>query len=125
MSYGQIAIDTIRIIRQSPYLEVRQAWSNSLSANNKNDKACPKVAFLGLCEDGFINGIPAGNYIQKTGISVIKQKAVAIRGIIMNRTPPKIPVQSNASIWRQVSGSGRDQGVIEGIYTLFRNGDLI
>ena len=25
-------------------------------------KGCPKSAFLGLCEDGFVKGVPKGNY---------------------------------------------------------------
>ncbi|MBF0233357.1 MAG: hypothetical protein HQK65_10020 [Desulfamplus sp.] len=125
MNYGQIALDATNAFQQLLSTTLLQAWSNSLKINNTNDKDCPRVAFLGLCEDGFVANVPKGNYIQKTNVSVIKQKAIGIRNIIMNNNPPSIPTQSKNSIWSQVGGTGQDQGVIDVVYTLFNNGILL
>ncbi|RZB34236.1 MAG: hypothetical protein SRB1_00004 [Desulfobacteraceae bacterium Eth-SRB1] len=125
MNYGQIAVDAANGFQQSVNAGLLQAWSNSLKINNTNDKDCPRVAFLGLCEDGFVAGVPKGNYIQKSSVSVIKQKAIDIRNIIMNNNPPSIPTRTKTLIWKQVGGTGQDQGVIDVVYTLFNNGMLL
>ena len=125
MNYGQIAVDAANGFQQSVNAALLQAWSNSLKINNTNDKDCPRVAFLGLCEDGFVAGVPKGNYIQKSGVSRIKPKAIRIRNIIMNSKPPFIPTQPKTSIWTQAGGTGQDQGVIDVVYTLFNNGMLL
>ena len=124
MGYGQIAVDAANIFQQLVIPTLLQSWNNSLSQNNTSDKDCPRVTFLGLCEDGFVSGVPKGKYIKKN-ISVIKQKAIGIRNIIMNNNPPSIPTQTKTSIWKRVGGTGNDQGVIDVVYTLFNNGMLL
>lgn len=49
---------------------VEKLYPTSTSARNKS---CPREAFLGLCEDGLVVGIPAGRYSRSP---VDKQYAV-------------------------------------------------
>jgi hypothetical protein len=126
MSYGKVAVDSVTIIVQNQKHILLHAWIQALIQNNVGDKDCPRVAFLGLCEDGYVVGVPNGSngsYIG-TSNSVIKQRAVQIRKIIMTANPPALPTATNASIWTRVGGTGQDQGVIELIYELFRNSML-
>lgn len=125
MNYGKIAVDAANGFQQLVATTLLQSWNSSLIKNNKNDKNCPRIAFLGLCENGLIAGIPKGRYIQKTTASVIKGKAISIRNIIMNNNPPSIPAQTKTSIWEQVGGTGQDEGVIDVVYTLFNHGMLL
>jgi hypothetical protein len=93
MSYGQVAVDAVIEFQNQQHQNLLQAWYQALKLNNVSDKVCPRIAFLGLCESGYVVGVPQGNYIQKSTPSVIKQKAVGIRNIIMNTNPPALPTQ--------------------------------
>ena len=66
-SYAKIAIEAIRLISQEGVISPEEAWSSAAmkefpKKKSAREKSCPKCAFLGLCEDGLINGIPKGNY---------------------------------------------------------------
>jgi len=73
MGYGQVAVDAVGIY-QTQIQDMLKAWSRALSQNKLPDKSCPRVAFLGLCEDGYVIGIPRGSYIKKSS-SIIKKKS--------------------------------------------------
>ncbi len=81
MSYGQVAVDAVIEFRNQQRQDLLQAWRQALKLNNVCDKACPRVAFLGLCEGGYVVGVPQGNYIKKRGRSVVKNPAAELRGI--------------------------------------------
>ena len=60
-----------------------EAWEKATkkffpSSTNLRDKGCPKGAFLGLCNEGLIRGIPAGNYARSTKNGGYAVKAVEI-----------------------------------------------
>ena len=78
MGYSQVALDTVKIFK-SQNQSLQEAWKEALIQNNmRPDKVCPRTAFFGLCECGYVIGVPQGNYVKKPN-SVIKQKAVGIR----------------------------------------------
>jgi len=41
-------------------------------------KGCPRGAFLGLCEEGLVKGIPAGNYTASTDNKAYALRAAAL-----------------------------------------------
>jgi hypothetical protein len=41
-------------------------------------KGCPRAAFLGLCEEGLVKGIPAGHYTKSS-----ENKAYAVRAVAL------------------------------------------
>ena len=48
------------LVRQN---DGRAQWRRSIPTSvSAQKKGCPRGAFLGLCEDGLVKGIPAGNY---------------------------------------------------------------
>ena len=78
-----------------------QAWvsatSNIFGAGSPGQKKnCPKGAFLGLCEDGYITGIPPGNYTSST-----KNKAYAIDAVRILRVRPELESEPR-KLWTQV-----------------------
>ena len=74
--YGEVAI-TVAKENGNPEdnwkAEVKNAFPNSESSQKKS---CPKSAFLGLCEEGFIKGISKGKYTRS-----IDNKAYAVKAI--------------------------------------------
>lgn len=66
MSYKKAAIKAARLAK-TENINPAEAWEMAVhqvypDSINNQEKACPKNAFLGLCEEGLINGIPSGNY---------------------------------------------------------------
>jgi len=42
--------------------DIRTAWDAAISVLDAYDEQCPKIAFIGLCSEGMIKGIPANSY---------------------------------------------------------------
>lgn len=66
VKFSQVAIKSIELITKE-HIEPRQAWQISVEEIFKESpsaisKNCPKSAFLVLCQEGLINGVPKGNY---------------------------------------------------------------
>jgi hypothetical protein len=64
--YGHAAVFARECYLQGKLSSLRDAWDYAVSRRSKSvsscTKACPKDAFLGLCEAGLVKGIPAGKY---------------------------------------------------------------
>jgi hypothetical protein len=65
--YGEVAITATRCFRTLPDLSPVDAWKLAVKISLPNseagqNKACPKGAFLGLCEEGIVKGVPIGQY---------------------------------------------------------------
>ncbi|MEQ4511943.1 MAG: hypothetical protein ABN480_15250 [Dickeya sp.] len=64
MDYGKIAVSVVE--KYKPGQDIRQCWEcEFVGVTDKESsikKSCPLSAFLGLCEAGYIKGIPKGKY---------------------------------------------------------------
>ena len=74
-------------------LAVSEIFPNSMSSQ---DKGCPKGAFLGLCEDGFVAGIPQGSYTKSR-----LNKGYAIGAVDLLRADPDLCHDADA-LWDRV-----------------------
>lgn len=59
-------------------------------------KSCPRGAFLGLCEEGLVKGIPAGRYTTSKD-----NKAYAVRAVALLTEGTQL--RSTSSLWRAVT----------------------
>ena len=66
--------NSVNIVQSWQYA-VREQFPNQIESQKKG---CPKSAFLGLCEDGFVKGVPVGNYTRRTLNKSYAVKAVSI-----------------------------------------------
>jgi hypothetical protein len=64
--YGEAAL---MAVRQGPSASINPValWDNAMqrlypTSPTARKKSCPRGAFLGLCEEGLVKGIPAGKY---------------------------------------------------------------
>ena len=64
--YGEAAL---MAVRQVPSASINPValWDNAMqrlypTSPTARKKSCPRGAFLGLCEEGLVKGIPAGKY---------------------------------------------------------------
>ena len=64
--YGNAAVFATESYLHGKTQSLRDAWDYAISRRSKSisscTKACPRDAYLGLCEAGLIRGIPAGKY---------------------------------------------------------------
>ncbi|HDR2788423.1 MULTISPECIES: DUF6979 family protein [Enterobacter] len=63
-SYGVITLNAVELIRQR-FTPV-EAWSQAVAGK---EKACPKSAFLGLCQFGWVKDVPAGEYLSTRALA--------------------------------------------------------
>ncbi|WP_368542317.1 DUF6979 family protein [Enterobacter soli] len=63
-SYGIITLNAIELIRQ--HLTPIEAWRRAVTGK---EKGCPKTAFLGLCQFGWVKNIPRGEYLSSRALN--------------------------------------------------------
>ena len=78
--YANVALKAVKIVREER-ISPQEAWSKASSlifpnSKSSRDKTCPKNAFLGLCEEGLIEGVNPGSYTKSN-----KNKHYAIQAI--------------------------------------------
>src|ERR1019366_149263 len=76
-------------------------WENAMQRHyptspTARKKGCPRGAFLGLCEEGLVKGIPAGRYTASKD-----NKAYAVRAAELLREGKQS--WSTSSLWRAVA----------------------
>jgi len=64
--YGLVAVVAVRRIQELGE-DPLSAWQRAAAeiiteSKSSRDKGCPRGAFLGLCEEGLVKGVLAGNY---------------------------------------------------------------
>lgn len=90
--YAQAAVDAVKLSSHDKSLSPRDAWDQTTTrifgpGTSSQRKGCPRDAFLGLCEEGLVAGIPAGDYCRSTenkryalaAFSLLKQNAALSR----------------------------------------------
>ncbi len=115
--YAQIslsAMDKIQSLKMGPV----RAWQDSAlevypSNKDARDKSCPKCAFLGLCEDGYVKGVSKGNYTTSR-----KNKGYAIAGLDIIKAAPDI---TPGKLWLTVikKKTPKHNGQMEVVKALF------
>lgn len=72
-------------------LAVTQVFPNSISSRRKS---CPKNAFLGLCEDGYVIDVAKGEYTRSE-----KNKHYAIKALLLLNENPML---NEKELWKLV-----------------------
>ena len=106
--YGEVATMAAKSLLQQNGLTPKDAWSqaanevfpNSVSSRNKG---CPKKAFLGLCEEGVLKGINAGNYTKS-----VNNKQYALDALSLLRKHPTLSQDKN-TLWRKIQNGTEKQ----------------
>ncbi len=102
--YGQAALNAVNLIEDKQAFTPIDAWSIATIAifgneNESQKKGCPKGAFIGLCEDGLIRGIPKGNYAVRNSLN--KNKGYAVRAVELLKENPAFAVDKKM-LWGAV-----------------------
>jgi hypothetical protein len=123
--YGEAAIKAVELFRARQVKSPALAWEVAINgipnlASSTRKKGCPKEAFLGLCEEGLVSGIPRGSYTDSQ-----ENKQYALDAItILKQHPERVP--SAKGLWRQVTrGTAKDHNQqMDVVISLWKKGLL-
>lgn len=117
-SYGKAALDVVELINQKIEREPEKAWEIATikifgRGTAAQKKGCPKGAFLGLCEEGLVKGIPNGKYTNSE-----KNKGYAIRAVTLLRENPSL-VHDPKALWTKVAKELRHNAQMDVVLALW------
>jgi hypothetical protein len=122
--YGEAAILATRH-GASTGIDPVASWENALerlypTSPAARKKGCPRGAFLGLCEEGLVKGIPAGQYTASRD-----NKAYAVRAATLLILGTKS--WSTSTLWRAVSDDPEKthNGQMDIVLALWKNGLIV
>lgn len=100
--YGKTAIAAVAVYDRLNKPDPRECWEDSITqfTNSKDSqkKGCPRSAFLGLCQDGYVKGIPKRNYLSSD--SPNKDYAKIAAELVLKEPDRKY---SRAVLWRNAT----------------------
>ena len=118
--YGTAAIQAVKLYKQGLAESPRDAWDSATAkifgrGTSSQRKGCPRDTFLGLCEQGLVEGIEPGNYTRSQknkkyatdAITILKQRPslsdspTALWSIVLEGEPKKHNSQMDVvtSLW--------------------------
>lgn len=113
--YGTAAINAVKE-SQNP-IESWEIAVKDFDSESAKVKGCPKNTFLGLCEDGYVKGVPKGNYTKS-----IKNKEYAINAIKIIKNNPNKSF-SPKELWGELNlGDKRHNSQMDVVLALWENG---
>lgn len=98
--YGKAAVGAVELFVQGGLASPEEAWNRAIEKETKScesrKKSCPRNAFLGLCEEGLIEGIPPGSYTD----SVLNKKYALLAIDLLRQN--SVLASSSMGLWRAV-----------------------
>jgi len=119
--YGEAALKAVGILKCDPSKTPPQAWKLAIGVVTKSEasrkKGCPRNAFLGLCEEGYLEGIPQGNYTNSK-----ENKCYALQAVEQLRRHPEL-ANSPAALWNRIEKTAENhQGQMHVVIALWEEG---
>jgi uncharacterized protein DUF6979 len=96
---------------------MQKLYPTSVAARKKG---CPRGAFLGLCEEGLVRGIPAGHYTASKD-----NKAYAIRAVtLLSKGEQTLSI---SALWKAVTDGSEKahNSQMDVVLALWRNGLIV
>ena len=125
--FGEVAVQATELIRVGKCSSPAKAWAmaadglmpHSLSLQ---EKSCPKSAYLGLCEDGLVDGVPAGSYTRSRD-----NKQYALRAVELLQQEPDLANARSRALWdRVLQGAAKaHNSQMDVVLALWRNGRIV
>jgi hypothetical protein len=119
--YGEAAIIATGFFRGGRAQSPREAWEKAVAlaypkSVSSRKKGCPRNAYLGLCEEGLVSGVPAGKYTRSE-----KSKQYAVEAVGLLKFDPSLAGDASA-LWRRVAGDRKHNGQMDVVIELWKAG---
>jgi hypothetical protein len=122
--YGEATLKAIELnsskneLMDSWFFAVKDVFPNSISSQ---EKSCPKNAFLGMCEEGYVKGVESGSYFKSKKPNLNKKYAITAIDILKEN-----PNLSKKELWDKVKeelslGDKRHNSQMDVVLALWEN----
>jgi hypothetical protein len=100
-NYGDAALYARKLFVGRHVQSLEDAWTKAVKkffpdSSSAQKKASPKIAFLGLCEEGLVKNVPGGEYT-----TADKNKDYAVVAIRLLKRKPRLANDKN-SLWEKL-----------------------
>ncbi len=102
--YAKASIKAVNHYNHSIVKDIVRSWQIVMldvfpTQKPSRNKGCPRSTFLGLCENGYVKGVPIGNYkILKNS----KNKNYAIKALKLLKSNPHLATLKPKILWEFV-----------------------
>jgi hypothetical protein len=99
--YGEAAVAAVEMVTQRRVPHAPDAWEAAVTRTfpgrlASQRKGCPRGAFLGLCGEGLIKGVPKGSYTRS-----LLNKQYAVDAVALLRQRPTLS-ENPTELWHLV-----------------------
>ena len=118
--YGDAAVAATRLYPKAPPPDLWDLVMSRLTESPSSQaKHCPRLAYLGLCEAGLVQGIPKGKYLKNPSLNA----QYAVRAVTLLRSQPGLAVGQD-KLWRLSCGcpGKRHNGQMDVVLGLWNRG---
>jgi hypothetical protein len=103
-AFGVVAVRAAKLVRSRACDSPSAAWESAAEAvfshsESLRDKNCPRGAFLGLCAEGLVAGVPAGDYTRSRD-----NRGYAVRAARLLAAEPGLAGEGPQALWDRVQG---------------------
>ena len=128
--YGRAAINAWHALCKKAVDCPFEAWKVAIAEETEKqsirDKECPMFTFLGLCEEGFVKDVKAGDYVGKADSlrHYTQNKNRAIFAVKELRNDPSL-ADNKKKLWMIVGNGESDNRQLDVILSLWNNGMIL
>lgn len=123
--YGDAAVHAARACQTQRVVDPLAAWEDAVQIHLPTEagrkKSCPKSAFLGLCGEGLVKGVPKGSYSRSE-----LNREYAIRAVRFLAKQPALADRPQ-DLWEAMMGGvkKRPNSQMEVVTALWRGGLIL
>ena len=104
--FGDAAVLATRFYRSGATKSPERAWESAVrevfpDSKSCQEKSCPRGAYLGLCEEGLVHGVPSGSYTRSK-----LNKSYAVSAVSLLRARPRLAENAD-TLWQLAVGESR------------------
>ena len=107
-SYQEVAVIAANFLSGGNCSDPADAWAKAASkvfsaSASLRDKGCPRAAFLGLCDEGYVDGLGPSGHPRRS-----KNGEYAVEAVQVLRRNKFLVSQPNL-LWKKVAGNAKTQ----------------
>ena len=115
--FGDAAIQAVGLYDGEEVDSPKKAWDMAVASLGLVDKSCPKCAFLGLCETGWVKGIPRSDDYTRS----ILNKGYAVKAVEKLKSKLSLASETPVSLWRLIERTKAHNSQMDVVLALWKD----
>jgi hypothetical protein len=123
--YGEAAVLATDLVTRGRCSSPVEGWTLATRAvfqgkQAAQNKGCPRCAYLGLCEEGLVRGVPVGTYTKSRD-----NKRYAVEAVRLLQRQPELS-RDPRELWRSVvGGDKKENSQMDVVLALWNRGLIV